>query len=89
MNSGKIVWSKKLFKSVKVDLAKAGEITSIFLISDQLFITTKKGFFFFLNFKNGEVVNYAKVSKGFYSKPIVANEKIYIIDKNMSILVFD
>ena len=89
LNSGKIVWSKKLFKSVKVDLAKAGEITSIFLISDQLFITTKKGFFFFLNFKNGEVVNYAKVSKGFYSKPIVANEKIYIIDKNMSILVFD
>ena len=88
-NSGKIIWSKKLFGSNKVNLKKMGEVISLFLISDQLFLTTKKGYFFFVNYENGEIINYAKVAKGFYSKPSVTNKKIYIIDKNMSVLIFN
>ena len=57
-----------------------GEVTSLFLLSDQLFFTTKKGYFFFVNYKNGEIINYAKVAKGFYSKPVVSQSKVYLID---------
>tara|TARA_A100001011_G_C14315945_1_gene847977 strand:- start:530 stop:1870 length:1341 start_codon:yes stop_codon:yes gene_type:complete len=88
-STGKIVWSKKIFTSKDISLDKIGEIHSLLLISDQLFLTTKKGYFFFVNFKNGQVINYAKVAKGFFSMPIVANEKIYIIDKKMSLLIFN
>jgi len=66
-----------------------GEVISLFLISDQLFLSTKNGYFFFINYENGETLNYAKVAKGFYSKPVVTNKKIYIIDKNMSVLMFN
>ena len=89
ISSGKIIWSKKLFKSKKVNLKKMGEVISLFLISDQLFLSTKNGYFFFINYENGETINYAKVAKGFYSKPVVTNKKIYIIDKNMSVLMFN
>ena len=89
LNSGKPIWSKKLFKSEEFNLKKIGEVTSLLLISDQLFFTTKNGYFFFINYENGEIINYAKVAKGFYSRPVVANGKIYIIDKSMSVLVFN
>ncbi len=89
ITSGKIIWSKKLFESKEVNLERMGEITSLFLISDQLFFTTKNGYFFFINYENGEIINYAKVAKGFYSKSAVVNGKIYIIDKNMRILIFN
>ncbi len=87
--SGKIIWSKKLFKSKDVNLKKMGEVTSLFLLSDQLFFTTKKGYFFFVNYKNGEIINYAKVAKGFYSKPVVSQSKVYLIDRDMRVLIFD
>ena len=70
-------------------LNKAGDITSILLISDQIFVTTKNGYFLFLNYQNGEIINYAKVSKGFFSKPVVINETIFIIDNKMRILQFN
>ena len=89
LNSGKIIWAKKLFTSKKLNLKKMGEVNSLLLISDQLFLTTKNGYFFFVNYESGEIINYAKVAKGFKSKPAVANGKIYILDKNMSVLVFD
>ena len=89
INSGKIIWSKKLFNSKELDINKIGEVNSLLLLSDQLFFTTKNGYFFFVNYENGDIINYAKVSKGFYSKPAVANGKIYIIDKNMRVLVFN
>ena len=89
INSGKIIWSKKLFNSKELDINKIGEVNSLLLLSDQLFFTTKNGYFFFVNYENGDIINYAKVSKGFYSKPAVANGKIYIIDKSMRVLVFN
>ena len=87
--NGKIIWSRKLFKSKDVNLNKMGEVTSLLLVSDQLFFTTKNGYFFFLNYKNGEIINFARVAKSFYSKPSVANGKIYIIDKSMRVLEFN
>ena len=89
LRTGKIVWSKKLFTSKETNLKKMGEVTSLLLISDQLFFTTKKGYFFFVNYENGEIINYAIVAKGFYSRPAVADGKIYIIDKDMRVLVFN
>ena len=89
ISSGKIIWSKKLFKSKNLSIRKTGAVTSLFLLSDQLFLTTKNGFFFFIDYRNGEIINYTKVAKGFFSKPTVANNKIYIIDKNMSLMVFN
>ena len=87
--NGKILWSKKLPKTKELNLKKIGEANSLLLLSDQIFFTTKNGYLFFINYENGEILNYAKVAKGFYSKPIVANGKIYLIDKNMRLLVFN
>ena len=87
----KNITSFKAINKIKrnFNLKKIGEVTSLLLISDQLFFTTKNGYFFFINYENGEIINYAKVAKGFYSRPVVANGKIYIIDKSMSVLVFN
>jgi len=87
---GEVVWSQNLFKnSKKLKYNKAGDITSILLISDQIFLTTTNGYFLFLNYENGEIINYAKVSKGFFSKPAIINETIFIIDNKMRILQFN
>ena len=88
-SDGKIIWSKKLFSNKELNLKKMGEITSMLLLADQLFITTKNGYFFFINYENGEIINYAKVARGFYSKPTVAKGKIYIVDNKMRVLIFD
>ena len=40
-------------------------------------------------YQNGEIINYAKVSKGFFSKPTIINESIFIIDNKMRILKFN
>ena len=66
-----------------------GKVTSLLLISNQLLMVTKKGYFIFLNYQNGDLIEYAKVAKGFYSKPVVANGNIYIIDKNKRVLAFN
>ena len=87
LSSGKIIWSKKLFKSKNLNSKKIGDVSSLFLLANQLFMTTKNGFFFFVNYNDGQIINYTKVAKGFFSKPSVANNKIYIIDKNMSLMV--
>ncbi len=87
--NGKIVWSKKLPQSKEFNPKKIGEIKSLLLLSDQIFFTSKNGYFFFINYESGEIINYAKVAKGFYSKPIIANGKIYLIDNNMRLVVFN
>jgi len=88
--TGKIVWSGNLFKkSKKLEYQKTGDITSILFISDQIFITTERGYFLFLDYQNGEIINYARVSKSFFSKPIIWNETILIIDNKMRVLQFN
>ena len=88
--TGKVVWSQNIFKNLKkLKNNKAGDITSILFVSDQIFVTTKNGYFLFLNYQNGEIINYAKVSKGFFSKPIIINETILIIDNKMRVLRFN
>ena len=89
--NGKVIWSKNLYnKSKKINLKKIGEITSLLLLSDQIFLTTKRGYFIFLNYKNGEIINYAKADgSGFFSKPIVVDKKIYLINMKGQIAVFD
>ena len=88
--TGKIVWSGNLFKtSKKLEHQKTGDITSILFLSDQIFITTERGYFLFIDYQNGKVTNYAKVSKGFFSKPIIWNKTILIIDNKMRILQFN
>jgi len=89
--TGKVIWSKNLFnKSKKFNKKKIGEINSLMLISNQIFMTTSKGYFLFVNYQNGKIINYAKVDKtGFFTKPIVANKNIYIINRRMRVLIFN
>ena len=89
--TGKVIWSRNLFnKSKKFNKKKIGEINSLMLISNQIFMTTSKGYFLFANYQNGKIINYAKVDKtGFFTKPIVANKNIYIINRKMRVLVFN
>ncbi len=89
--TGKVIWSRNLFnKSKKFNKQEIGEINSLMLISNQIFMTSSKGYFLFANYQNGKIINYAKVDKrGFFTKPIVANKNIYIINKKMRVLVFN
>jgi len=89
--TGKVIWSRNLFnKSKKFNKQKIGEINSLMLISNQIFMTTSKGYFLFANYQNGKIINYAKVDRtGFFTKPIVANKNIYIINRKMRVLVFN
>ena len=61
----------------------------MFLVSNKIFITTQNGYFLFFDYQNGEIINYSKVSKGFFSKPTIINESIFIIDNKMRILKFN
>jgi len=89
--TGKVLWSRNLFKnSKKLKEKKIGSINSILLVSNKILASTSKGFFIFINYKNGKILNYTKASgAGFFSNPILVNKKIYVIDKKMKILIFD
>ena len=89
--TGKVIWSKDLFKNnKKINRKKIGEINSIMLVSDQILATTKKGFFLFIDYQNGKIINYTKASRaGFFSNPILVDKRIYLIDKKMRILILN
>ena len=89
IKSGEILWSKNLFKNNELNLDKFGKVTSLFLLSNQIVVSTKNGYFIFMEYNDGEIKNYSKVSKSFYSKPIIINGKIYVVDNKMRVLVFD
>ena len=88
--TGKVVWSKNLFKAnKKIKHEKTGDVISLLLVSNQILATTSKGYFFFIDYRNGNILNYTKASRsGFFSKPSLVDKKIYILDRNMRILVF-
>ena len=89
--TGKVLWSKNLFKNnKKLKQKKIGSITSLLLVSNKIIASTSKGFFIFIDYKNGKILNYAKASKaGFFSNPIIVNKKIHVIDNNFRILIFN
>ncbi|OUW49103.1 MAG: hypothetical protein CBD56_01365 [Candidatus Pelagibacter sp. TMED196] len=89
--TGKVNWSRNLFKEKsKPKKNKVGEIISILLASDQILATTSKGYFLFIDYKSGKLINYAKASKsGFYSSPIIVNNMIYAIDNKLRLLIFN
>ncbi len=89
--TGKVIWSKDLFNITnKLNKKKVGEINSLILISDQLLLSTTGGYFFFIDYRNGKIKSYTKASgSGFFSKSIISNKKIFVLDKKMRILIFN
>ena len=58
-NSGKVIWSKKIFKKLKkLSYEKTGDVTSTLFLSNKLFLTTENGYFIFLNFETGKIISY-------------------------------
>ena len=56
-----------------------------------IFLKQKDGFLGYdantkIKSKENRIINYIKISSGFFSKPIVSNENIIIIDEKMRIL---
>ena len=91
IKTGKVLWSKDLFKTnKKFKKSKIGDINSFLLASNQILASTSKGFFLFIDYRNGKIINYTKASRrGFFSSPILVDEKIYVVDRNMKVLVFN
>ena len=89
--TGKVIWSKSLYKIDKrIKEKKIGQIRSLLLISGQILVSTSKGYFFFIDYKNGKILNYTRASKsGFFSNPVLVDKKIYALDKKMRVLVFN
>ncbi len=90
-STGKVNWSKSLYKGKsKLKRNKVGDIISILLVSDQILATTTKGYFLFIDYKTGKLLNYTKASKsGFYSSPVIVDQMIYTIDNKLRILIFN
>ena len=88
--TGKVLWSRNIFNKLKkLNYQNTGDVTSILLISNSLFLTTEKGYFVFVDYQNGKILNFTKVAKSFFSKPIVVNSKILVLDNKMRILQFN
>ena len=88
--SGKVLWSRNIFNKIKkLNYQKTGDITSILFLSNSIFLTTEKGYFIFLDYQNGKILNFMKAAKAFFSKPIIIDSKIIVIDHNMRILQFN
>ena len=89
--TGKVIWSKSLYKEKsKPKRNKVGDLISILLVSDQILATTTKGYFLFIDYKTGKLLNYTKASKsGFYSSPSIVNKMIYVIDNKLRVLIFN
>ena len=43
----------------------------------------------FLDYQNGKILNFTKAAKAFFSKPVVIDSKIIVIDNKMRILQFN
>ena len=88
--TGKVLWSRNIFNKLKkLNYQSTGDITSILILSNSIFLTTEKGYFIFLDYQNGKILNFTKVAKAFFSKPIVIDSKIIVIDNKMRILQFN
>ena len=89
--TGEVLWSKNLFKgNKKIKPKKIGAITSLLLVSNKILASTSKGFFLFIDYKNGEIINYAKASRaGFFSNPTIVNKRIHVVDNNLRLLIFN
>ena len=89
--SGKVLWSINLFKkNNELKKEKIGDIVSILLLSNKILASTSNGYFLFLDYRNGKIINYTKASKsGFFSNPIIVDKNIYVIDKKMRVLIFN
>ena len=89
--TGKVIWSKSLYKSSdKLKEKKIGYIRSLLLASNQVLATTSKGFFLFIDYKNGKILSYTRASKaGFFSNPVLVDKKLYVVDNKMKLLVFN
>ena len=62
--TGKVIWSRNLFnKSKKFNKQKIGEINSLMLISNQIFMTTSKGYFYLLTIKMAKLLIMRKLIK--------------------------
>ena len=88
--TGKVLWSRNIFNKIKkLDYQNTGSVTSILFLSNSIFLTTEKGYFIFLDYQNGKIINFTKVAKAFFSKPVVIDGKIVVIDSKMRILQFN
>ena len=64
-------------------------LSCIYIISNKIMATTSKGYFLFLDYRNGEVSSYTKAaSAGFFSRPSIVDGKIYLIDSKMRLLIY-
>ena len=91
IKTGKVLWSKSLFKSSdKLNHKKIGQIKSLLLASNKILVSTSKGFFIFIDYKDGKIFNFTKASgNGFFSNPVIVNKKIFVVDNKTRILIFD
>ena len=91
IKTGKVLWSKSLFKSSdKLNPKKIGQIKSLLLASNKILVSTSKGFFIFIDYKDGKIFNFTKASgNGFFSNPVIVNKKIFVVDNKTRILIFD
>ena len=91
IKTGKVLWSKSLFKSSdKLNPKKIGQIKSLLLASNKILVSTSNGFFIFIDYKDGKIFNFTKASgNGFFSNPVIVNKKIFVVDNKTRILIFD
>ena len=87
-NTGKIIWSKNLFKNFKKRKLKTMQTTGLIMGSGNLYSTTNNGYIIVVSGKTGEIKKLFKVSESFLTDLIISENKLFALTGSSKLLLF-
>ena len=88
VNTGEIIWSKKLMQLVEDKKIK--NINHLLIANDEVLLFSSSGYLLTHDYKNGNLISINKILKsGLLNYPIISNGKMFILDKKYKLSVFD
>ena len=87
-NTGKIIWSKNLFKNFKKRKLKTMQTTGLIMGSGNLYSTTNNGYIIVVSGKTGEIKKLFKVSESFLTDLIISENKLFALTASSKLLLF-
>ena len=90
--SGKVIWSKNIFKSINNEKFKNkfGLIIDFKIVNNKINIYSKNGYLLTFNFSNGNLNSSTRINKsGIISKVIFLNNNMFFVDKKNKLLKFN
>ena len=87
-NSGKIIWSTNIFKTLKKK-KRITEVTGYILGSGKIYATTSNGFLIVCSASSGKVEFIKKIGSPIFVSPIISDGSMYILTEKPMIMGFN